>query len=105
MTSRGRERLYEATRVKKFFAIHILPFPWFQVGLRKRNSALMARQCLAWPRRAVNPREPGGSRRRREGLTANGARQVTMMSRALRYKLTAFLLIFSLVEIPIRLFN
>src|SRR5262249_6321750 len=39
----------------------------------------MARQLLCLAARAVKPPKPEGSRRRREGLTANSARRATMV--------------------------
>ena len=60
--------LYEASRVKKFFEIkHFFK----RLASRERSSALMVHGrliCLA--ALSGQPPEPGGSRRRREGLTA-----------------------------------
>src|ERR1700752_4853513 len=54
-----------ATRVNRCLRDRIILF----LGSREHSSALMARQLLACPRRAVNSPGPKGRAGRREGLT------------------------------------
>ena len=97
------ENLYEASRVKRFFAINISSFPTFQEGSRERSSALMARQalCLA----ALSRSTPGARRGRagrREGLTAKARAELQWSPGQYAANVTAFSVDPSfLVDVPI----
>ena len=76
----GHLRLYEASRVKKFFAINISSLPSFKRGSCERSSALMARQTPLLGRAERSTPKARRVAPKARGVDGESARRATMVS-------------------------